>query len=85
MLERTSTTDRPRSPIASVQHLYRRALKSALDWTIQRPIWREKAIEIRVQFERNRDVKDPRAVARLLQQAEETVAALEHPDPYRRE
>jgi len=66
-----------------VQHLYRRALKSAQDWYVRRDLWRDRAIEIRVMFERNRDVKDPRAVAKLLHDAEKVVAGLSHPDPYR--
>lgn len=49
-----------------------------------RDIWRQKAIEIRVKFERNRDVRDPRAVSKLLQEAELEIAKWEHPEPYRR-
>merc|ERR1711939_612000 len=66
-----------------VQLLYRRALKSSLDWYIRRDLWRDRAIEIRVAFERNRHVRDPRAVAQLLREAEKTVEALSHPNPYR--
>ncbi|KAH9442873.1 hypothetical protein Pst134EB_027226 [Puccinia striiformis f. sp. tritici] len=68
-----------------VQRLYRRALKQSLDWVVFRDIWRQKAIEIRVKFERNRDVRDPRAVKKLLHEAEVQLAETEHPDPYRRE
>jgi NADH dehydrogenase (ubiquinone) 1 beta subcomplex subunit 9 len=39
-----------------VKSLYRRMLKDALDWHIRRDIWRNKAIEIRAEFERNRFV-----------------------------
>ncbi|KAH9449954.1 hypothetical protein MJO28_014198 [Puccinia striiformis f. sp. tritici] len=66
-----------------VQRLYRRALKQSLDWVVFRDIWRQKAIEIRVKFERNRDVRDPRAVKKLLHEAEVQLAETEHPDPYR--
>ncbi|SCZ88193.1 BZ3500_MvSof-1268-A1-R1_Chr2-1g04249 [Microbotryum saponariae] len=66
-----------------VAHLYRRALKGALDWYVRRDLWRERAIEIRVQFERNRNVRDPRAVAALLHEAEKAVQDMSHPDPYR--
>lgn len=52
---------------------------------VRRDLWRNKAIEIRVQFERNRHVKDPRAVAALLNEAEKEVQRMAHPDPYRRE
>lgn len=34
-------------------------------------------------FERNRNVRDPRAVAALLNEAEKEVQRLSHPDPYR--
>lgn len=47
-------------------------------------MWRNKAIEIRAQFERNRNVRDPRAVAALLNEAEKEVQKYSHPDPYRR-
>ena len=40
---------------------------------------------MRVQFEQNRNVKDPRALATLLANAQEQVRARSHPDPYRRE
>lgn len=36
-------------------------------------------------FERNRNVRDPRAVASLLSEAEKEVERMSHPDPYRRE
>ncbi|KAJ6539711.1 hypothetical protein B0H19DRAFT_1180249 [Mycena capillaripes] len=65
-----------------VQSLYKRRLKNSLDWTIRRDVWRAKAMEIRAQFERNRDVKDPRQLAQILEQAEARLAAWKHPDPY---
>lgn len=37
-----------------VKSLYRRMLNNSLNWTIRRDIWRQKAIEIRAEFERNR-------------------------------
>lgn len=52
---------------------------------VRRDLWRDRAIEIRVMFEKNKNVKDPRAVARLLREAEGEVGRLSHPDPYRRE
>ncbi|KAJ7682436.1 hypothetical protein DFH06DRAFT_1289905 [Mycena polygramma] len=65
-----------------VQSLYKRRLKNSLDWTIRRDVWRGKAMEIRAEFERNRDVKDPRQLAQILEQAEAKLAAWKHPDPY---
>ncbi|GAA5850542.1 hypothetical protein JCM8547_001908 [Rhodosporidiobolus lusitaniae] len=66
-----------------VQLLYRRALKGSLDWYVRRDLWRPKAIEIRAEFERNRNIRDPRAVAALLNEAEKQVQKYSHPDPYR--
>jgi NADH dehydrogenase (ubiquinone) 1 beta subcomplex subunit 9 len=40
--------------------LYRRSLKLALDWSVQRHLWRGQALYIRSLFEKNRDVSDPR-------------------------
>ncbi|KAF7352451.1 hypothetical protein MVEN_01209900 [Mycena venus] len=65
-----------------VQSLYKRRLKNSLDWTIRRDVWRAKAMEIRAEFERNRDVKDPRQLAHIFEQAEAKLAGWKHPDPY---
>ncbi|KLO14996.1 NDUFB9, NADH-ubiquinone oxidoreductase [Schizopora paradoxa] len=65
-----------------VKSLYKRCLKNSLDWTIRRDIWRRKALEIRAEFERNRNVHDPRALAVILEKAEAELAANRHPDPY---
>ncbi|KAK1923800.1 hypothetical protein DB88DRAFT_492493 [Papiliotrema laurentii] len=66
-----------------VKSLYRRFLTNSLNWTINRALWREKAIEIRAEFERNRNITDPRALAIVLEQAEAKLAEELHPDPYR--
>jgi len=65
-----------------VKSLYRRSLKNSLDWTIRRDVWRNKAIEIRAEFESNRHVRDPRAVAEILAKAEARLESMAHPDPY---
>jgi len=65
-----------------VKSLYKRYLKNELDWTVRRDIWRSKAIEIRAEFERNRNVHDPRALAVILEKAEADLEAKRHPDPY---
>ncbi|KIM91229.1 hypothetical protein PILCRDRAFT_811740 [Piloderma croceum F 1598] len=65
-----------------VKSLYRRILKNELDWIVRRDIWRAKAQEIRAEFERNRNVHDPRSLAIILQKAEEELANKLHPDPY---
>nr|ODN95519.1 NADH dehydrogenase (ubiquinone) 1 beta subcomplex 9 [Cryptococcus depauperatus CBS 7855] len=93
-----------------VKSLYKRYLTNALNWYIRRDLWRQKAIEIRAEFERNswlinesapygrskyytigswdlliiyRNITDPRALAIVLEQAEEKLAKRLHPDPYR--
>ncbi|KAG9127394.1 hypothetical protein FRC07_014339 [Ceratobasidium sp. 392] len=65
-----------------VKSLYKRYLTDAQNWYIRRDLWRNKAIEIRAEFERNRNVKDPRAIAQIMADAEARLAARAHPDPY---
>lgn len=65
-----------------VKSLYRRKLKNALDWTIRRDLWRPQALLIRAEFERNRNVSDPRLLADIFARAEAELAAQKHPDPY---
>ncbi|PUU81587.1 hypothetical protein B9Z19DRAFT_971370, partial [Tuber borchii] len=63
--------------------LYRRSLKLSLDWSIRRDVWRPQALNIRELFEANRDIKEPRQLRVILQEAEETLERWKHPDPYR--
>jgi len=65
-----------------VKSLYKRYLTNTLDWTINRDAWRWQAIQIRAEFEKNRNVHDPRALAAILQKAEADLADMKHPDPY---
>ncbi|PFH51329.1 hypothetical protein AMATHDRAFT_59412 [Amanita thiersii Skay4041] len=65
-----------------VKSLYKRYLNNALDWTVRRDLWRPQALQIRAEFERNRNVTDPRALAAILAQAEAELASKKHPDPY---
>ncbi|CAD6569909.1 MAG: hypothetical protein TREMPRED_005503 [Tremellales sp. Tagirdzhanova-0007] len=66
-----------------VKSLYKRMLVNELNWQIRRDLWRQRAIQIRAEFERNKDINDPRALALILEQAEERLAKDMHPDPYR--
>ncbi|KZT05642.1 uncharacterized protein LAESUDRAFT_655632 [Laetiporus sulphureus 93-53] len=66
-----------------VQSLYRRILNNELDWIVDRSLWRGKAIAIRAEFERNRNVHDPRELATILEKAEADLDSRKHPDPYR--
>ncbi|KAG2135733.1 NDUFB9, NADH-ubiquinone oxidoreductase [Suillus bovinus] len=65
-----------------VKSLYRRMLKNELDWVVRRDIWRGRAMMIRAEFERNRDVTEPRALSQILEKAEARLASKLHPDPY---
>lgn len=69
---------------AYVKALYRRYLKNSLDWVIRRDVWRDRAIEIRAEFERHRNVRNPRELASLFQKAEKELESIAHPAPYRR-
>ena len=40
--------------------LYRRSLKLALDWAVNRHMWRGQALYLRGLFEANRSVNEPR-------------------------
>ncbi|KAF9480689.1 hypothetical protein BDN70DRAFT_877250 [Pholiota conissans] len=64
-----------------VKSLYRRYLKNTLDWTVRRDTWRGQALQIRAEFEANRNVQDPRSLANILEKAEANLASMRHPDP----
>jgi NADH dehydrogenase (ubiquinone) 1 beta subcomplex subunit 9 len=66
-----------------VCQLYRQALKTTLDWYIMRPHWRQKALEIRLQFDMNKHLTNPAEVQRLVKYAEDELQAVAHPDPYK--
>ncbi|GAB7337387.1 hypothetical protein MBLNU457_g2734t1 [Dothideomycetes sp. NU457] len=63
--------------------LYRRCLKLALDWTIQRHMWRGQAMYIRSLFENNRHITEPRQQREIMMQTEALLQKWKHPDPYR--
>ncbi|KZT32667.1 hypothetical protein SISSUDRAFT_1055251 [Sistotremastrum suecicum HHB10207 ss-3] len=65
-----------------VKSLYKRFLVNELNWVVRRDIWRRRALEIRAEFERNRNIQDPRSLSIILSKAEEYIAKTAHPDPY---
>ncbi|KAG8825661.1 hypothetical protein FRC19_010803 [Serendipita sp. 401] len=65
-----------------VKSLYKRYLTNALDWAVQRDVWRAQAIQIRAEFDKHKNETDPRVVARVMGEAEAKLAARIHPDPY---
>jgi NADH dehydrogenase (ubiquinone) 1 beta subcomplex subunit 9 len=77
--------------------LYRRALKTSLDWAVHRDVWRGQALYIRRLFEAQRDVKDFKsqrvrrrvlahrvadAAQALVEETEHILQTWKHPEPY---
>ncbi|PVF96353.1 hypothetical protein CPB86DRAFT_515910 [Serendipita vermifera] len=67
---------------AYVKSLYKRYLTNALNWAVQRDVWRQQALQIRAEFERHKNESDPAVIAKVLGEAEAKLAAKLHPDPY---
>ncbi|KAG0226271.1 hypothetical protein B0O80DRAFT_454077 [Mortierella sp. GBAus27b] len=65
-----------------VQSLYRRSLKTAQDWYIDTNLFRRKAVELRMQFDANKNLTHPRQIAQAVQEAERLLTEFRHPDPY---
>ncbi|RVD84491.1 uncharacterized protein DFL_006240 [Arthrobotrys flagrans] len=70
------------TPIRIVPSLYRRALKTSLDWSVRRDIWRPQALAIRQLFEANKDVRAPKQLQALIAETEAELEKWKHPDPY---
>jgi NADH dehydrogenase (ubiquinone) 1 beta subcomplex subunit 9 len=66
---------------ARVMLLYRRALKTALDWSGDRRAWYERARAVRGEFEANRVTEARDAADRLLDRGEALLKEWRHPDP----
>ncbi|KAG6104560.1 hypothetical protein E4U14_005652 [Claviceps sp. LM454 group G7] len=62
--------------------LYRRSLKLALDWSVQRQLWRGQALYIRSLFEANRNITDFRQQRAVLNETENLLNSWKHPEPY---
>ncbi|KAH9988418.1 NDUFB9, NADH-ubiquinone oxidoreductase [Russula vinacea] len=65
-----------------VKSLYKRMLENERNWVVRYDLYRARACAVRAEFERNRNVHDPRALAAILEKAEEELARKRHPDPY---
>ncbi|KAF9360246.1 hypothetical protein BGX26_010047 [Mortierella sp. AD094] len=65
-----------------VQSLYKRSLKTAQDWYIDTNLFRRKAVELRMQFDANKNLRQPRQIAQVIETAERQLTELRHPDPY---
>ncbi|CAG8764903.1 587_t:CDS:2, partial [Acaulospora morrowiae] len=66
-----------------VASLYKRALKTSLNWYIFRELWRPKALEIRSRFEANKNVKSFKHLKSILEETEAELFRFRHPDPYK--
>ncbi len=65
-----------------VTSLYRRSLKTALDWHVDRSMWRPIALSIRARFEANRNVASLQELRKILLDTEKELEEYRHPDPY---
>ncbi|GMM32780.1 hypothetical protein DASC09_001050 [Saccharomycopsis crataegensis] len=60
---------------------YRRSLKLAYSWINRRDLYRKKAVEIRQQFEANKQLDDPKQLQHILKNTESLLYKYRHPDP----
>jgi NADH dehydrogenase (ubiquinone) 1 beta subcomplex subunit 9 len=66
-----------------VKSLYKRSLQLSLDWYIRRDLWRQKALDIRHQFELNKNVTSPKELQQIFAKTEKQLEDFAHPDPYK--
>jgi hypothetical protein len=66
-----------------VASLYRRSLKTSLNWYVDRALWRPVALKIRARFEANRNVTSTQELRKILLAAEKELEENYHPDPYK--
>lgn len=64
-----------------VASLYRKSLRTAKNWININSYYREKAAEIRLRFEHNKNISDPVTLEKVLKETETLLAKYQHPDP----
>ncbi|GES91333.1 NDUFB9, NADH-ubiquinone oxidoreductase [Rhizophagus clarus] len=69
--------------MSKISSLYRRALKTSLNWYVDRISWRHAALEIRARFEANRNVTSTQELRKIILAAEKELEENSHPDPYK--
>ncbi|PKY50049.1 hypothetical protein RhiirA4_406066 [Rhizophagus irregularis] len=69
--------------MSEISALYRRSLKTALNWYVDRVLWRPVALEIRARFEANRNVASTQELRKIILAAEKELEENSHPDPYK--
>ncbi|KAJ1985373.1 hypothetical protein H4R34_000027 [Dimargaris verticillata] len=62
--------------------LYRKALRTSLDWIVVRDTWRQAACFIRLRIEENRHVTDPKIAKQLTDNFAKELEHYTHPDPF---
>lgn len=62
--------------------LYRRAIKLAFDWILDKDEYRKMVIAIRREFERNKTEQDPERIALLKRAGMYVLWKYRHPEPY---
>ncbi|KNC49333.1 uncharacterized protein AMSG_05332 [Thecamonas trahens ATCC 50062] len=68
--------------VARVKTMYRNVLKTTMDWAVHRPIFFEKAAEVRAVFDSRKEVTDSVAIQKMLQEGDEWLFEHQHPEPY---
>ena len=65
-----------------VTRLYRNCLKHLLSWTMNRQLWREKAVILRERFDDNKHLTDRFQIEKVVKEGEEIFRQFMHPAPY---
>lgn len=68
--------------VLQVKTLYRQILKEQLNWAVSRELWLQHAMEIRYEFESNKELQDPGQIASQINRAKAWLITNKHPDPY---
>lgn len=66
---------------AQITSLYRQSLRLAKSWLNKRDLYRQKALEIRYQFDQNAEETDPRRIHALVSNTQVLLKKYQHPDP----
>lgn len=66
-----------------VCRLYRRALKTTLDWAIDRELFINESKGLRQRFEANRHVRSQALAEKLVMEGEAEAETWKHPSPYK--
>lgn len=65
-----------------VSSLFRQALRTAFDHSMKWDVYRNATINIRQQFDANKDISNPEELEKAIKRTQEKLAEWSHPDPY---